>query len=271
MHFTRVSWLLFRDFFLFYANFCCECVCSSLFFLFFCFARLLYFYRFRFGFSVCAKKSSQNRKTCALYSICYPQHSATTRTHARSLTLPSHNVCAVYRFRYTNKNCNSNRFINCEHVALFWICEYSFNRKYFIFPHDLWKLMASLWSVQPNNVKCRQNDYNRFMLNYLRMRQCIRLLWFDLIRHTVSTKHEIQPNFNEPCSFFPPRCFSFSSLSVLFFNMGFCTENPKVDFPFFYSGLITECVRGGGGGIKNKVLDTLADSLIFLFPSNRNS
>lgn len=241
------------------------------FFLFFCFARLLYFYRFRFGFSVCAKKSSQNRKTCALYSICYPQHSATTRTHARSLTLPSHNVCAVYRFRYTNKNCNSNRFINCEHVALFWICEYSFNRKYFIFPHDLWKLMASLWSVQPNNVKCRQNDYNRFMLNYLRMRQCIRLLWFDLIRHTVSTKHEIQPNFNEPCSFFPPRCFSFSSLSVLFFNMGFCTENPKVDFPFFYSGLITECVRGGGGGIKNKVLDTLADSLIFLFPSNRNS
>lgn len=96
-------------------------------------------------------------------TISYSSLSLSLSSFPPSLSLPSLRIC------------NSNRFINCEHVLRsvqnFWIFSSVENK--FYFPHDLWKLMANLWSVQANDVKCLQNDYNRFMLNYLCMRQYV--------------------------------------------------------------------------------------------------
>lgn len=103
----------------------------------------------------------------------------------------------------------------------------------FYFPHDLWKLMVNLWSVQANDVKCLQNDYNRFMLNYLRIKQYV--LWcFDF--------YSILFGVQTPCNFNDPYRLS-SSLHLISYNLVI-----HYLFPFFlgwfsYLFIPEKCVK----------------------------
>lgn len=148
----------------------------------------------------------------------------------------SSTVRLLYRLHYTNKNCNSsNRFINCEHVAFVLDLCIFVQSKVFYFPHDLWNLMVNFKCIQANNVKCLQNDYNRFMLNYLCMRQCtcmwmILLTLFFLVlpknsivklrdRLETAVIHEcVCVEFQRPLKFILLLVF-FLSLSSFFFEM----------------------------------------------------
>lgn len=95
---------------------------------------LIDFVSIYFHFHLCAR--------CSLKSSQYVCLIENFQHFEASIYMHAHCVNAVnvwlYRFRYTNKNCNSiNRFFFSyklrTRIALFWICAYSFNRKYFIF------------------------------------------------------------------------------------------------------------------------------------------